>query len=65
VQRLAERARRREALLNSAFIQIGVAHPGVSLHIGSAHATLDVTTRSMRYSFDRESSLLRAEKGPT
>ncbi len=63
VQRLAERARRREALLDSAFIQIGVAHPGVSLHIGSAHATLDVTTRSMRYSFDKEFSSLRAEKG--
>lgn len=62
VQRLAERARRREMLLDSAFIQIGVAHPGVSLHIGGAHMTIDATSRATRYSFDRETSSLRAEK---
>jgi uncharacterized protein len=63
VQRLAERVRRRDVLLDSAFIQVGVAHPGVSLHIGGAHVSLDVTARSTRYVFDRETSLLRAEKG--
>jgi uncharacterized protein (DUF342 family) len=62
VQRLAERARRREKLLDAAFIQIGVAHPGVSVRIGHAHVTLDTLTKSTRYTFDRESSSLRIEK---
>jgi len=62
VQRLAERARRREALLRDASIQIGLAHPGVSICLGMAHVTIDEPVRSSRYSYDEATASIRIEK---
>jgi len=62
VQRLAERAHRREVLLCDANIQIGFAHPGVSLHFGNAHVVLDEAEHSSRYSYDPSTSSIRVEK---
>jgi hypothetical protein len=61
LRRRAERARRREALLDMAFIELGVAHPGVVIQIGDAELVVDRPTRSTRYSFDRETARVRAE----
>ena len=65
VQRLAERARRREILLRTASVQVGMAHPGVSVHLGKARFTIDVPTRSARYSYDEETSSIRVDKATT
>ena len=62
VQRLAERTRRREALLRTASIQVDLAYPGVSIHLGQAQLTLDTPARSTRYRYDEETSSIRAEK---
>jgi uncharacterized protein len=62
VQRLAERARRREALLRDASIQIGLAHPGVSICFGAAHVAIDELARSLRYSYDGATASIRIEK---
>ncbi len=62
VQRLAERAKRRESLLESASIQVTLAHPGVSIRIGNAQLTIDSAVRATRYSLDRETAVLRVEK---
>jgi uncharacterized protein (DUF342 family) len=64
VQRLALRAKRRDSLLESACIELGIAHPGVSIRIGDAHTTLDESTKSTRFYLDRESTTLRIEKMP-
>ena len=64
VQRLRERAKRREQLLETASIQLSLAHPGVSIHIGDQRLTLDEPVRTTRYSLDRDSATLRAEKTP-
>jgi uncharacterized protein len=62
VRRLAERARRREALVRTASVEIGLAHPGVSISLGAAHVLLNEATRSTRYLFDAATSAIRAEK---
>jgi hypothetical protein len=62
VQRLRARAMRRETLLEAASVQVTLAHPGVSIHIGDARLTLDEPARSTRYSLDREMAALRLEK---
>ena len=62
VRRLAERARRREALLQTASVEIGLAHPGVSIFLGTAHVLVNEETRSTRYLFDAATSTVRVEK---
>jgi uncharacterized protein (DUF342 family) len=63
LQRAAERARCREALLDTASIQVVLAHPGVEIAIGEARLTLEAPVRSARYSLERESCRLRCEPG--
>ncbi|MGC4064941.1 MAG: hypothetical protein QM784_09925 [Polyangiaceae bacterium] len=65
VQRLAERARRREALIEVASIQIVIGHPGVGVRIGNAQLTLDEPTRAVRISLDPATATLRVEKTPS
>jgi hypothetical protein len=62
VQRLAERARRREALVKTASVQVGLAHPGVGVYLGPAHVILNEAARSSRYTFDEDTSAIRVEK---
>jgi hypothetical protein len=65
VQRLAERARRREALIQTASIQIVMGHPGVGVRIGNAQLMLDEPARAVRISFDPETATLRVDKTPS
>jgi hypothetical protein len=62
LQRAAEHARRKEALLDSASVQVTLAHPGVEISIGDAHVTLDAPARATRYSFDRDAGRLRCDR---
>jgi uncharacterized protein (DUF342 family) len=62
VQRLAERALRRSKLLETASVQVNLAHPGVSIRIGKAEVTLDDVVKSTRFVLDRESANLRSER---
>lgn len=62
IQHLRERAKRREALLQSASIQVTLAHPGVRIRIGDSHLTLDEPIRATRFSLDPETTALRREK---
>lgn len=64
-QRLAERARRRELLSQVAFIQIQVAHPGVTIRILHHQLQLEVEARSTRFLLDPETRTLRADRLPT
>lgn len=58
----ADLERRREELQRSATIEVALAHPGVTIRIGSASVTLAATVHSMRYYFDSESGALLATK---
>ncbi|HEY5957728.1 MAG TPA: FapA family protein [Polyangiaceae bacterium] len=62
LQRAAEHAKRKESLLDSASVQVVLAHPGVEIRIGEAHVTLDAPARAARYSFDRDTGRLRCER---
>ncbi|MBN1606582.1 MAG: DUF342 domain-containing protein [Polyangiaceae bacterium] len=62
LRRLADGAKRRQALLDAAFVEVGVAHPGVVIQIGDAQLSVDELTRNTRYSFDRGSARVRADK---
>jgi uncharacterized protein (DUF342 family) len=62
VQRLAERARRRASLLESATVEVNLAHPGVSIHIGEAQLTLNEAAKFTRYSLDQDNASLRSER---
>ena len=64
-EELAERAahaQRRVALEHAASLELGLAHPGVELRIGSARLSLEQTRRALRYALDPETGQLR-EKG--
>lgn len=61
-QNLVERVRRREALSRLAFLQVGVAYPGVVLRIGPKKLLIEQETRASRFSLDRETRELRADK---
>ncbi len=62
VERLAQRALRRQTLSAVAFIQVGIAHPGVTLRIGSHKLAIETEMRAVRILVDGETSELRAEK---
>lgn len=62
---LAERAayaERRSQLERSACIELGLAHAGVELRIGSARLDLNQAERGLRYALDRETGQLCAER---
>jgi len=61
-ERLAERARRREALSQVAFVQVGAAHAGVIVHIAGRKLVLEHDIRTSRFSLDLETGELRAVK---
>jgi hypothetical protein len=62
VERLAEQARRRTALRAIAFVQVGLAHPGVIIRVGDAKRTLDAEARASRFAIDRETNELSAKR---
>ncbi len=62
IQRLAQREHRRAELTKGAFIQIGVAYPGVIVRIAGKQFVIDHETRGSRFSLDRETRELRLDK---
>jgi hypothetical protein len=62
IERLAERAARRETLGRVAFIEFGIAHPGVSLRILDRTLILEREMRASRVRIDAETGDLRSEK---
>jgi hypothetical protein len=65
VQRLAQRARRRQELARSAFIQVAKAHPGVTLCIGRRTLLLEHELGAARITFDSQTRELRVDRlGP-
>jgi uncharacterized protein (DUF342 family) len=60
--RAAERAKQRQALLDTASIRVTLAHEGVEIAIGDARVTLDQPVRRARYRFDRELGCLRCDR---
>jgi len=61
IERLGARALRRAALSRIAFIQVGRAHPGVTVHIGDRKLSLESELRSTRFSLDGETGALRMD----
>jgi len=61
-QRQLQWEARRDELLQSATVELGLAHRGVTLRMGSAHLTLEETVRAVRFRFDRETGQLVPEK---
>jgi hypothetical protein len=60
--RLAELANRREALSRVAFIQVGVAHPGVTLQIAGHKLVIERELRVTRISLDVQTGQLQTAK---
>ena len=61
-QRLAAREKRRETLAQVAFVQVGVAHTGVTLHIAGHKLLLETELRASRISLDPQTRALRTDK---
>jgi len=61
IERLSARAQRRAALSRVAFIQVGRAHPGVTLHVGDRKLLLEREIRSTRFSLDGDTGDLRMD----
>jgi hypothetical protein len=64
-RRLAERARRRKELCAAAFVQLGVAHPGVSVRIGDQTLQIEQHTPGSRISLDPLTRKLRVDRLPS
>jgi uncharacterized protein (DUF342 family) len=62
VERLAERARRRQTLSRDAFVQVGVAHPGVTLRIADQKFVIEQEIRASRFSLDWQTGEFRADR---
>lgn len=62
VRRLAERARRQRELSAEAFVQIALAHPGVSVRIADQKHDFERETRAVRISLDPLTRGLRVER---
>ncbi len=62
VELLLAREQRRESLAGSATIQVGSAHPGVTLRIGHAELVLSVPVHGVRFRLDPERKFLVHEK---
>jgi hypothetical protein len=62
IQRLTQREQRRAELTKVAFIQIGVAYPGVIIRIADQKFVTDREIRGSRFSLDRETRALRLDK---
>lgn len=62
VERLAQREQRRAELTQVAFIQIGVAYPGVIVRIADKKFVIDREIHGSRFSLDRDSRDLRLDK---
>ena len=62
LQERAAYAERRVALERSAVVELGLAHPGVELRIGSASLNLQQLARGLRYALDPETGQLCAER---
>jgi uncharacterized protein (DUF342 family) len=58
----AEQSQRRAELERHAVVELGLAHAGVELRIGSARLNLQQTERGLRYALDSETGNLRAER---
>ena len=62
IQRLTQREQRRAELTKVAFIQIGVAYPGVIIRIADQRFVTDREIHGSRFSLDRETRALRLDK---
>jgi uncharacterized protein (DUF342 family) len=62
VRRLAERARRQRELSSDAFVQITLAHPGVSVRIADQKHQFERETRAARLSLDPRTRSLRVDR---
>lgn len=62
LRRLAERARRQRELSTDAFVQIAVAHPGVSVRIADQKHDFEQETRAARISLDPRTRSLRVDR---
>ena len=62
IRRLAERAKRRLELLESAAVQVHLAYPGVCVRIGEAQLTLTEAVKFTRFVLDPESSTLQSKR---
>jgi uncharacterized protein (DUF342 family) len=61
-ERLAERAQRREMLSRVAFVQVGVVHPGVTLHVAGQKLLIEHELRACRFSLDQQTRELEVVK---
>jgi hypothetical protein len=52
----------RAQLERTAFVELGLSHPGVELRIGSARLVLTQAERGLRYALDQETGQLKAER---
>jgi len=62
IEQLLAREQRRESLAGSATIEVGHAHPGVTLRIGHAEVMLGAPVHSARFRLDPERKTLVQEK---
>jgi hypothetical protein len=62
VERLRQRERRRAELSDVAFVQIGVAHPGVVVRISGKELELEHESRRSRFSLDPKTRDLRRDE---
>jgi hypothetical protein len=60
--RLADLARRRDELLDVAFVQVGAAHPGVIVRIGPKKLLIEHALGASRFTLDRSTGELRTDK---
>ena len=58
----AVQAERRRELERAAVVELGLAHPGVELRIGSARLDVQQAERGLRYALDPETGRLKAER---
>jgi uncharacterized protein len=59
-ERLAERAHRRQELCAVAFVEVRVAHAGVTIRIGDQQLVLEGQTPASRFSIDNQTGQLQA-----
>ena len=62
LQARAELAQRRAELVRAAVIELGLAHAGVELRIGSARLNVEQAVRGLRYALSSETGQLVAER---
>jgi hypothetical protein len=62
IKRLAERAQRRLVLLETASVQVNLAHPGVCVRIGEAQLTITEPVKFTRFVLEPGSSTLQSER---